>query len=436
MAIDVIMPKMGESITEGTILEWKKNIGDSIALDETLLEISTDKVDSEIPSPAAGVITELLYSINDVVAVGTVIARVGGEGETPVEKAPEAVEEVLIVEKVETVVAVAEVTPISNSQQSDKGGRFYSPLVKSIAKAEGISPTELDSISGSGKDGRVNKHDMLAYVESRGTAQVVTPIAVPLPHIPATPFPVQPVIPQSPGLADRVEPMGRMRKKIAQHMLASQQTSPHVYSTTEVDVTNMVNYRIKSKDAFLEKYGVKLTYTPMILDACIKGIQEFPLMNASIDGDNIVHHQKINMGVAVALPDNNLIVPSIKASEEKNFLGLTRATADLAARARINKLEPEEIFGSTFTVTNPGIFGSLFGMAIINQPNVGILSVGSIQKKPVVKETEFGDVIVIRSMMYITLGYDHRLIDGAYGTRFLSRVTDLIEAFDGSGIKL
>ena len=436
MAIDVIMPKMGESITEGTILEWKKNIGDSIALDETLLEISTDKVDSEIPSPAAGVITELLYSINDVVAVGTVIARVGGEGETPVEKAPEAVEEVLIVEKVETVVAVAEVTPIPNSQQSDKGGRFYSPLVKSIAKAEGISQTELDSISGSGKDGRVNKHDMLAYVESRGTAQVVTPIAVPLPHIPATPVPVQPVIPQSPGLADRVEPMGRMRKKIAQHMLASQQTSPHVYSTTEVDVTNMVNYRIKSKDAFLEKYGVKLTYTPMILDACIKGIQEFPLMNASIDGDNIVHHQKINMGVAVALPDNNLIVPSIKASEEKNFLGLTRATADLAARARINKLEPEEIFGSTFTVTNPGIFGSLFGMAIINQPNVGILSVGSIQKKPVVKETEFGDVIVIRSMMYITLGYDHRLIDGAYGTRFLSRVTELIEAFDGSGIKL
>ena len=314
MAIDVIMPKMGESITEGTILEWKKNIGDSIALDETLLEISTDKVDSEIPSPAAGVITELLYSINDVVAVGTVIARVGGEGETPVEKAPEAVEEVLIVEKVETVVAIAEVKAIPTSQQSDKGGRFYSPLVKSIAKAEGISPTELDSISGSGKDGRVNKHDMLAYVESRGTAQVVTPIAVPLPHIPATPVPVQPVIPQSPGLADRVEPMGRMRKKIAQHMLASQQTSPHVYSTTEVDVTNMVNYRIKSKDAFLEKYGVKLTYTPMILDACIKGIQEFPLMNASIDGDNIVHHQKINMGVAVSLPDNNLIVPTIKAS--------------------------------------------------------------------------------------------------------------------------
>ena len=230
--------------------------------------------------------------------------------------------------------------------------------------------------------------------------------------------------------------MGRIRKKIAQHMLASQQISPHVYSTIEVDVTSLVNYRCENKDAFFDKYGVKLTYTPMILDACIKGIQEFPLMNASIDGDNIIHHQKINMGVAVALPDNNLIVPAIKSAEEKNFLGLTRETADLAARARINKLEPDEIFGSTFTVTNPGIFGSLFGMAIINQPNVGILSVGSIQKKPVVKETEFGDVIVIRSMMYITLGYDHRIIDGAYGTRFLSRVTELIEAFDGSDIKI
>ncbi|MBC8311426.1 MAG: 2-oxo acid dehydrogenase subunit E2 [Candidatus Marinimicrobia bacterium] len=428
------MPKMGESITEGTILEWKKNIGDTIALDETLLEISTDKVDSEVPSPAAGVITELLFSVNDVVEVGTVIARVGGEGEAPVKKSPEVVKEAPKVEEVAQAEKTVEVVPVSPSTSSGEGGRFYSPLVKSIAKTEGISSEELDSISGSGKDGRVNKHDMMAYLENRGNAQLVTPAAVPLPHIPATP--VQPIATSTPGLTDNIEPMGRMRKKIAQHMLASQQTSPHVYSTTEVDVTNLVNYRAQSKDAFLEKYGVKLTYTPMILDACIKGIQEFPLMNASIDGDNIVHHQKINMGVAVALPDNNLIVPAIKASEEKNFLGLTRATADLAARARINKLEPDEIFGSTFTVTNPGIFGSLFGMAIINQPNVGILSVGSIQKKPVVKETEFGDVIVIRSMMYITLGYDHRLIDGAYGTRFLSRVTELIEAFDGSDIKL
>ena len=432
MAIDVIMPKMGESITEGTILEWKKNIGDTIALDETLLEISTDKVDSEIPSPATGVLTELLFGINDVVEVGTVIARIGSKGEAPVEKISEALKESPIVEAVAQVEKVPELTVITPSSPLSERGRFYSPLVKSIAKTEGITSEELDAIAGSGKDGRVNKHDMMAYLENRGATQPVTPTAVPLPHMPVTPLTIM----STSGLTDKIEPMGRMRKKIAQHMLTSQQTSPHVYSTTEVDVTNLVNYRSKSKDVFFEKYGVKLTYTPMILDACIRGIQEFPLMNASIDGDNIVHHQKINMGVAVALPDNNLIVPSIKASEEKNFLGLTRATADLADRARINKLEPDEIFGSTFTVTNPGIFGSLFGMAIINQPNVGILSVGLIQKKPVVKETNFGDVIVIRSMMYITLGYDHRLIDGAYGTRFLSRVTELIEAFDGSDIKL
>ena len=434
MPMDVIMPKMGESITEGTVLEWKKNIGDTIVLDETLLEISTDKVDSEVPSPTAGILTEILFKVNDVVEVGTVIARIGVEGEAPVEKTPEVVKETPILKEVASAKKVPQVTSVTVSMPSNEGRRFYSPLVKSIAKKEAISSEELNSIVGSGKDGRVNKHDMMAYVENRGAVQRVAPTVVPLPHIPTAP--VQPSTISSPGLTDRVEPMGRMRKKIAQHMLESQQTSPHVYSTTEVDVTNLVNYRMKNKTTFFEKYGVKLTFTPMILDGCIKGIQEFPLMNASIDGDNIIHHQKINMGVAVSLPDNNLIVPVIKASEEKNFLGLTRDTADLAARSRINKLEPDEIFGSTFTVTNPGIFGSLFGMAIINQPNVGILSVGSIQKKPVVKETEFGDVIVIRSMMYITLGYDHRLIDGAYGTRFLSRVAQLIELFDGNDIKL
>jgi 2-oxoglutarate dehydrogenase E2 component (dihydrolipoamide succinyltransferase) len=426
MAMDVIMPKMGESIIEGTVLEWKKNIGDIIALDETLLEISTDKVDSEVPSPAAGVLTEILFNVNDVVKVGTVIARIASKGEVPVEKSSEAVAEIPVAEEVAYIEEAPQATLVVASSSSNKGKRFYSPLVKSIANTESISSEELDSIIGSGKDGRVNKHDMMTYLENRGVAQLVTPTGIPLPHLPAS----------TPGLTDSVEPMGRMRKKIAQHMLESQQASPHVYSTSEVDVSNLVNYRIQNKIAFFDKYGVKLTFTPMILDACIKGIQEFPLMNASIDGDNIIHHQKINMGVAVSLPDNNLIVPVIKASEEKNFLGLTRDTADLAARSRINKLEPDEIFGSTFTVTNPGIFGSLFGMAIINQPNVGILSVGSIQKKPVVKETEFGDVIVIRSMMYITLGYDHRLIDGAYGTRFLSRVTELIESFDGSDIKV
>ena len=434
MAMDVIMPKMGESITEGTVLEWKKSIGDTIALDETLLEISTDKVDSEIPSPAGGILTEILFNVNDVVEVGTVIARIGIEGEAPIVKLPEIVKETADVEEVPLMEKDFDSDKIIAPISLKESGRFYSPLVKSIAKKEGISSKELGLISGSGKDGRINKYDIMAYIQNRGSAETVVPKAMALPHISSTPL--KPVLTSPPGLTDIIEPMGRIRKKIAQHMLASQQTSPHVYSTIEVDVTSLVNYRSENKDAFFDKYGVKLTYTPMILDACIKGIQEFPLMNASIDGDNIIHHQKINMGVAVALPDNNLIVPAIKASEEKNFLGLTRETADLAARARINKLEPDEIFGSTFTVTNPGIFGSLFGMAIINQPNVGILSVGSIQKKPVVKETEFGDVIVIRSMMYMTLGYDHRIIDGAYGTRFLSRVTELIEAFDGSDIKI
>ena len=429
MAVDVIMPKMGESITEGTILEWTKKVGDSIELDETLLEISTDKVDSEVPSPSAGVLAELLYNVNDVVEVGTVIARIAKDGESieaPIETSTEK-------SKHEEVVDEPALTAkVTRSEKTEfKSNKFYSPLVKSIAKAEGVSFEELDFISGSGINGRVNKHDILNYIENRASSSQSKLHVAPLPHTPQVQHPVQ-----ADSLSNKVEPMGRMRKKIAEHMIASQQTSPHVYSTTEVDVTNMVNYRIAHKDDFIEKYGVKLTYTPMILDACIKAIQEFPLLNASIDGNDIVHHQNINMGVAVALPDNNLIVPAIKASEEKNFLGLARSTSDLATRARANKLEPDEIFGSTFTVTNPGIFGSLFGMAIINQPNVGILSVGSINKRPVVKETKYGDVITIRSMMYITLGYDHRLIDGAYGTRFLSRVTELMEQFDGSYIKI
>ena len=427
MAMDVIMPKMGESITEGTVVEWKKNIGDTIALDETLLEISTDKVDSEVPSSAAGILTEILFNVNDVVEVGTVIARISGEGEIPTEKLPKVLEDIPVVTEVADVEKVSQVELEIESKPSSNADRsFYSPLVKSIVKAENISPEELSNISGSGREGRLNKHDVLEYLKKRNVPEPLKPTVAPLPHIPLS----------KPGLTDKVEPMGRMRKKIAQHMLESQQTSPHVYSTSEVDVSSLVNYRKENKATFFNRYGVKLTYTPMILEACIKGIQEFPLLNASIDGDNVIHHQKINMGVAVSLPNNNLIVPVIKSSEEKNFLGLTRETADLAARSRINKLEPDEIFGSTFTVTNPGIFGSLFGMAIINQPNVAILSVGAIKKKPVVKETKYGDVIAIRSMMYITLGYDHRLIDGAYGTQFLSRVTELIESFDGSEIKL
>lgn len=426
MIVDVIMPKMGESITEGTILEWTKKPGEYIKKDETLLEISTDKVDSEIPSSAEGTLVEILFQPNDVVEVGVVIARINTEADA-VTDVPESTE---IPE--ETLKESPAPPPQAMHGKSDiSGNKKYSPLVRSIAEKENISTAELAGISGSGNYGRVTKKDILLYLNNRA---VKKPGA--LPHIPesllSSKLPADSPAPVP--LTNRVEPMDRVRQKIADHMLKSLQTSAHVYSTNEVDVTGMVNFRAKYKDKFVEKYGIRLTYTPIILQACINAIREFPRMNASLEGENIINHDHINMGVAVALPDDNLIVPVIKAAEDKSFLGLARATADLAERARSRKLEPDEIFGSTFSVTNPGVFGSLFGMAIINQPNVGILSVGSIHKRPVVKETEFGDVIVARSMLYLTLSYDHRLIDGAYGTKFLTRVSSLLENFDGTGI--
>jgi len=427
---DVVMPKMGESITEGTILEWKKQVGDSIAKDETLLEISTDKVDSEIPSPATGTIVEIIAQVNDTIPVGDVIARIGEVGESAsteevsVETAlteeslptePDLVPEIKEVVQSEIVIE----KPIIQS-----GKRFYSPLVKSIAKKEGITQAELDALMGTGNNGRVNKQDILAYLKIR-TAGAPTHTE----DVSEQPASIVPT------MSDEIEPMSRMRKRIAEHMVQSVQTSPHVYTTVEADVTNLVHIRAEHKESFKSKAGVNLTYTPMLLDACIRVIQEFPLMNASLDGDNIVHHRNINMGVAVSLPDDNLIVPVIHSSEEKNFLGLARSVSDLAGRARENKLTPDEIFGSTFTVTNPGVFGGLFGMGIINQPNVGILSVGSFQKRPVVKETEYGDTIVVRSMVYLTLSYDHRIIDGAYGTKFLARLVEIIEQYNNDKIK-
>ena len=429
MIVDVIMPKLGESITEGTIIEWKKQIGDDIVQDETILEISTDKVDSEVPSPSAGKLIEVLYNPNDVVAVGEVIARIGTEGEESATSTKinqkETVEEAIA--KVEAIQPEKyDIYPDSAKvpqkvKTSKSNVRFYSPLVKSIANRENISNEELDSIVGSGKNGRVTKKDILNYLNQKPSSNIN--IESPQSNIAFD------------SSSKRIEEMGRVRKKIAEHMVHSQQTSPHVYSTMEADVTDMVNNRESNKQSFNDKYGVKLTYTPIILDACIKAIKDFPLINTSIDGDKIIHHENINLGVAVALPDNNLIVPVIKCSEEKNIIGLARSSSDLASRARDNSLEADEIFGSTFTVTNPGVFGSLFGMAIINQPNVAILSVGAITKKPVVKETEYGDVVVVRSMLYLTLGYDHRIIDGAYGTKFLARIVSELENFDLNEIK-
>ena len=437
---DVVMPKMGESITEGTILEWKKKVGESINKDETLLEISSDKVDSEIPSPATGTVVEIIAQVNDTIPVGDVIARIGTIGEkvgSPPEKTEDVADETPEPQpepttKPETAqIADIPPAPTQKDESISSQKRFYSPLVKSIAREEGISQSELDSIQGSGRDGRVNKSDMLKFIASR--SDKIAPVMGEAPIVQPTPPVATPQKPVQLAMSDEVEPMSRMRKRIAEHMLQSLQTSAHVYTVVEADVTNLVNIRSENKENFKAKSGVNLTYTPMLLDACIRVIQEFPLINASLDGDNIVHHRNINMGVAVALPDDNLIVPVIHSSEEKNFLGLARSVSDLAGRARENKLTPDEIFGSTFTVTNPGVFGGLFGMGIINQPNVGILSIGSFQKRPVVKETEYGDTIVVRSMVYLTLSY--RIIDGAYGTKFLARLVEVIEQYNSDKIQ-
>ena len=426
MIVDVLMPKMGESITEGTIVEWKKNVGDMIEKDETLLEISTDKGDSEIPCPTAGKVLELLFDKNATVEVNTIIARIGTDASDKLDSSQDnaSKEEVVVEESKNKPVQKNESNKedrIEIKNEKKENRIFFSPLVKSIAQKEGISIEELQNIQGSGSGGRVNKSDILNYIENK--SNIITQPASSEPIATSTDYSVH-------NLKDSVEQMDRVRTKIAEHMVKSKDISAHVYTTSEVDVSNIVNMRNIKKDAFLSRNNIKLTYTPIIVSACIKAIQEFPMMNASIDGTNIIHHQNINMGIAVALPDNNLIVPVVKAAEEKNFLGLSRSIDSYAKKARSNSLAADDIFGSTFTVTNPGIFGGLFGMPIINQPNVGILSVGSIEKRPVVKETQYGDAVFVRHMLYLTLGYDHRLIDGAYGTKFLSRLKQLLENYN------
>ena len=418
MSVDVLMPKLGESITEGTILEWKKSVGDDIEKDETLLEISTDKVDSEIPSPESGKIIQILYNVNDVVPVGEVIAKIGSHDDKVIEKIKDTIKEDVKEEDNNSLEKnkVENLDFNLNNEVLEK--RFYSPLVKSIAKKENISLDELKNISGTGLNNRVNKSDILNYIESKKSLDFSES---------KSDFEY--------SLNNKLEPMGHVRLMIAEHMKKSRDTSVHVYSTSEVDITNIVNYRSANKGKYLEKYQTNLTYTPFFIDAVIKSIQRFPLINASIDGNNIINNLNINIGVAVALPDDNLIVPVIKKSEELNFLGVARACSDLAYRARNSNLQPDEVKDSTFTITNPGVFGSLFGMGIINQPNSALLSIGAIHKRPVVKETDYGDVVVVRSMVYLTLAYDHRIIDGAYGTRFLTDLKDKLENFNEDNLQ-
>ncbi|MEO1435343.1 MAG: dihydrolipoamide acetyltransferase family protein [Bacteroidota bacterium] len=433
--VDLIMPKMGESIMEATILKWEKHVGDTVEIDEDILLIATDKVDTEVPSPVEGVIQEILFQENDVVAVGAVIARIATEGETV--NASPAVETSTTPETkpVEQPAPVAEssipaVELVNEKLDTSNSDRFYSPLVKSIAEKENIPLAELETVPGTGAGGRVTKKDILAYLEHRATTKTPAPAA----KAQAQPQQQQVVRHQAPkvnitGEVEIIE-MDRMRKLIADHMVMSKQVSPHVTSYVEADVTNLVNWRNKHKKAFQERYGERLTFTPLFIEAVVKGIKDFPMINVSVDSDKIILKKYINIGMAAALPSGNLIVPVIKNADFMNLAGLTKSVNDLAGRARNNKLKPDEIQDGTFTLTNVGTFGNLSGTPIINQPQVAIMSTGVIRKKPAVLETEHGDVIAIRQMMIISLSYDHRVVDGFLGGSYLRRVADYLEQFD------
>lgn len=425
------LPKMGESVAEATITSWLKEVGDTIDMDEPVLEIATDKVDSEVPSEVDGVLVEILFNVDDVVAVGQTIAIIETEGEGSVTAATpkQEVAPAAAVEIEKTIVEAKEtVAPVANFSDSDK---FYSPLVKNIAKEEGVSLAELESIKGSGKDERVTKNDMLAYLKNRGTAPVVASVPK---TAPVAPKPAAPKAPVKTNIVlqegDEVVAMSRMRKLISGHMVNSVQTSAHVQSFVECDVTNIWNWRAKVKDAFQKREGEKLTFTPIFMEAVAHALKKYPGMNVSVDGDNIIQRKNINLGMAAALPDGNLIVPVIKNADQLNLVGMAKAVNGLANKARNGKLSPDDIQGGTYTVTNVGNFGSIMGTPIINQPQVGILALGSIRKTPAVIETPEGDFIGIRMKMYLSHSYDHRVVDGALGGMFAKCVADYLEAWD------
>ncbi|PKB17764.1 dihydrolipoamide acetyltransferase family protein [Flavobacterium sp. 5] len=426
------LPKMGESVAEATITNWLKEVGDRIEADEAVLEIATDKVDSEVPSEVSGILIEKLFGKDDLVQVGETIAIIeteGGNIEAPVQDiSVAAVEEI---EKTIETVKESVAAPIS-FLESDK---FFSPLVKNIAKEEGISLAELESIAGSGKDGRITKDDILNYIKNRGTqplAVVSTPVktveAVKVDLVKSSP--VQAVSPVSVNGGDEIIEMDRMRKLISGYMVASVQTSAHVQSFIEVDVTNIVKWRDKVKNAFEKREGEKLTYTPIFMEAVAKALKDYPGMNISVQGDFIIKKKDINLGMAAALPNGNLIVPVIKNADQLNLVGMAKAVNDLGNRAKIGKLKPDDTQGGTYTVTNVGTFGSVFGTPIINQPQVGILALGAIRKVPAVIETPEGDFIGIRQRMFLSHSYDHRVVDGALGGAFVKRVAEYLEAFD------
>lgn len=442
--VELIMPKMGESIIEATILTWLKKEGDSIEEDEAVLEIATDKVDSEVPSPVAGTLSKILYNEGDVIEVGKAIAMIAtetGSSDQSVsnDSGPKAVTEPVnepiapagsgTVGDTVVIEAPVVVETLPTNGHPTQGSRFYSPLVLNIARKESISMQELEGLPGSGKEGRVTKKDILSYLKNR-TETPVQPVAVPSEKTKITPDKPIPAPQISHGGNVEIIEMDRMRKLIADHMIRSKQTSPHVTSFVEADVTNLVIWRNKIKNTFLQNEGEKITFTPLFIEAIIKGLKEFPLVNSSVDGYTIIRKKDINIGMAAALPNGNLIVPVIKHADQLNLTGLTKQVNDLASRARNNKLKPDDIEGGTFTLTNVGTFGNLMGTPVINQPQVAIIATGAIKKKPVVVETPEGDMIAIRQMMYLSMSYDHRIVDGAMGGAFIRRVADILEAFD------
>lgn len=433
-SIELKMPKMGESIMEATILKWLKKEGDAVALEEPILEIATDKVDSEVPSPVEGIIEKIYFKEDETVEVGAVLAIINEEGGQQSTKA-NGNHDIKMDQNVESMPMASVLEDSSDLDQAkdekalekydevieNKKRRFYSPLVKNIAKKEQIPLSELDVVEGTGKGGRLTKDDLLKYLNKRTGENIKKPSQ---PAVSKAP-----VIRSIEGDQEIIE-MDRMRRLIADHMVQSKRTSPHVTSFVEVDVTNIVSWRNKVKDDFYDKFGEKITFTPIFIEAVTAALRAFPMINISLEGTTIIKKHRINIGMATALPGGNLIVPVIKNADHLSLLGLTKQVNQLADKARTNRLKPEDIQGGTFTVTNVGTFGNVMGTPIINQPQVAILAVGAIRKKPAVVETEFGDLIAVRHMMFLSLSYDHRIVDGFLGGSFLRKVGDLLEQFD------
>lgn len=426
---EVVMPKMGESVEEATITKWFIKPGDTVEEDDVLLEIATDKVDSEIPSPVSGIIKEVFFKENDVVAVGKVIAIIDMSGESTAETREEEVIQKEVLKRDENPEIEEPGKENLDKSRASRGDstRFYSPVVRSIATRENLSNDELENIRGTGHEGRVRKQDVLDYLEKRKQGKA-EPVQEPVP----APGKVseKPTVQPSVSAGDEIREMDRMRKLIADHMLKSVQTSPHVTSMVEADVTELVQWRNQMKDDFQDKEKIKLTYMPVFIEAVAKALRDFPQVNSSTDGKNIIFKRDINIGIAVALSDGNLIVPVIKKADQLSLIGIAHELARLATAARNNKLKPDEIQGGTFSITNFGTFRNVMGTPIINQPQVAILATGSIEKKPAVLETPAGDVIAIRHKMFLSLSYDHRIVDGALGGSFVRRIADYLEDFD------